>query len=34
MHFRDYLKASGLYVALLMNFGGATLKEGLRRIVL
>ena len=29
-----YLKASGLRIALLMNFGGATLKEGLRRIVL
>ena len=29
-----YLKASQLRVALLMNFGGATLKEGLRRIVL
>ena len=29
-----YLKASRLPVALLMNFGGATLKEGLRRIVL
>ena len=29
-----YLKASRLRVALLMNFGGATLKEGLRRIVL
>lgn len=28
-----YLKASRLPVALLMNFGGATLKEGLRRIV-
>ena len=29
-----YLKASKHPVALLMNFGGATLKEGLRRIVL
>jgi GxxExxY protein len=29
-----YLKASALPVALLMNFGGATLKEGLRRVVL
>jgi len=29
-----YLKSSKLPVALLMNFGGATLKEGLRRIVL
>lgn len=29
-----YLKVSRLPVALLMNFGGATLKEGLRRIVL
>jgi len=29
-----YLKASRLPVALLMNFGGATLKEGLKRIVL
>lgn len=29
-----YLKASRLPIALLMNFGGATLKEGLRRIVL
>jgi len=29
-----YLKASRLPVALLMNFGGATLKEGLQRIVL
>ena len=28
-----YLKASELPVALLMNFGGATLKEGLKRIV-
>jgi GxxExxY protein len=28
-----YLKSSELPVALLMNFGGATLKEGLRRIV-
>ncbi len=29
-----YLKASRLPVALLMNFGGATLKEGLKRVVL
>lgn len=29
-----YLKASRLPVGLLMNFGGATLKEGLRRIIL
>lgn len=29
-----YLKASELPVALLMNCGGATLKEGLRRVVL
>ncbi len=29
-----YLKASQLPVGLLMNFGGATLKEGFRRIVL
>jgi GxxExxY protein len=29
-----YLKASRLPIALLMNFGGATLKEGLRRTVL
>ena len=29
-----YLKASGLPIALLMNFGGTTLKEGLKRIVL
>ena len=29
-----YLKASRLPVGLLMNFGGATLKEGFRRIVL
>ena len=28
-----YLKASQLPVGLLMNFGGATLKEGLRRII-
>jgi GxxExxY protein len=29
-----YLKASHLPVALLMNFGGARLKEGFRRIIL
>ena len=29
-----YLKASRLPVGLLMNFGGATLKEGFKRIVL
>ena len=29
-----YLKASQLPAGLLMNFGGATLKEGLRRIIL
>jgi GxxExxY protein len=29
-----YLKASKLPVALLMNFGGATLKERLKRVVL
>ena len=29
-----YLKASRCPVGLLMNFGGATLKEGLRRIIL
>ena len=29
-----YLKSSRLPVGLLMNFGGATLKEGLRRIIL
>ena len=29
-----YLKVSRLPIALLMNFGGATLKEGLQRIVL
>ena len=29
-----YLKASKLPVGLLMNFGGATLKEGFRRIIL
>lgn len=29
-----YLKASKVRVGLLMNFGGATLKEGLKRIVL
>jgi GxxExxY protein len=28
-----YLKASQLHVGLLMNFGGATLKEGFRRII-
>jgi GxxExxY protein len=30
----SYLKASQLPAALLMNFGGATLKEGLRRVIL
>jgi GxxExxY protein len=29
-----YLKASKLRVGLLMNFSGATLKEGLKRVVL
>lgn len=29
-----YLKVSQLPIALLLNFGGATLKEGLQRIVL
>ena len=29
-----YLKATRLPIALLMNFGGARLKEGLKRIVL
>ena len=29
-----YLKASALPVGLLMNFGGARLKEGFRRIIL
>ena len=29
-----YLKASRFPVGLLMNFGGATLKEGFRRIIL
>jgi iron complex transport system substrate-binding protein len=29
-----YLKASRLPVGLLMNFGGNTLKEGFRRIIL
>ncbi len=28
-----YLKASQMPVGLLMNFGGATLKEGLKRII-
>ena len=30
----SYLQASGLRVGLLMNFSGATLKAGLRRVVL
>ena len=30
----SYLKAAGMHVGLLMNFGAATLRAGLRRIVL
>lgn len=30
----SYLKASQLPAGLLMNFGGATLKDGLRRVIL
>ena len=30
----SYLKATGLRVGLLMNFGGSTLAQGLRRFVL
>ena len=30
----SYLKATGYKVGLLMNFGGATLAQGLRRVVL
>jgi len=29
----SYLKATGLRVGLLMNFSGATLRDGLRRII-
>ncbi len=33
LYYRDYLRLMHLHVGLLINFGAATLKEGLQRIV-